>query len=137
MTFFCTNCWREVPQATTVCPHCGDDIAARQARADYTDKLIAALHHPEPTTPVRAAWILGQRRERNAVEPLCALVRESNDPFIVESAVSALGLIGDVRAKETMQWAKQHPNRRVAEAACESLLRLSSCDSIASQLNET
>jgi hypothetical protein len=127
---YCTNCWREVQQTATVCAHCGDDIAGRQARSDYTDKLIAALHHPEPTTPIRAAWILGQQREHRAVEPLCRLVRESSDAFIVESAVEALGRIGDVRAKETLRWAMQHSTLRVADKARESLGRLISSEHI-------
>lgn len=124
MTFFCTNCWREVPEAATLCPHCGDDMAARQARGDYTDKLIAALHHPEPTTPIRAAWILGERREHRAVEPLCRLVRESSDAFIVESAVEALGRIGDPRAGETLQEAAEAANPRIRAHAQASLKQL-------------
>jgi len=63
-TFYCTNCWAEVPESAATCPRCGDDIAARQTRADFVDKLIAALRHCEPMTPVRAAWILGERREQ-------------------------------------------------------------------------
>ena len=126
MTFYCTHCWRAVPESATVCPHCRDDIAARQARADYADKLIAALHHPEPTTPVRAAWILGQRRERKAVEPLCRVVRESNDTFIVESAVCALGKIGDARAMEMLQWAAEHAHPRIRGQGQDSLKQVSS-----------
>lgn len=125
MTFYCTHCWREVAQAATVCPHCGDDIAARQTRTDYADKLIAALHHPEPTTPIRAAWILGQRRERKAVERLCALVRESHDPFIAASAASALGAIGDPAALETLQWAAISSQPRLRAAARDALTKVS------------
>lgn len=117
MTFYCTHCWREVPQAATVCPHCSDDIAARQARADYADKLIAALHHPEPTTPIRAAWILGQRRERKAVEPLCALARETRDAFILAAALEALGEIGDPSAAHILEWAAEHAHPRVRRSA--------------------
>lgn len=124
MTFYCTNCWGEVPEAATLCPHCGDDMAARQARADYADKLIAALHHPEATTPIRAAWILGQRREHHAVESLCRLVRESSDPFIVESAVEALGRIGDPRAGETLREAAEAAHPRIRTRAQASLKQL-------------
>jgi HEAT repeat protein len=124
MTFYCTHCWREVPPTATVCPHCGDDIAARQARADYADKLIAALRHPESATPIRAAWILGQRRERKAVEPLCRLVRETNDPFIAASAVNALGAIGDARARETLQQAANCTQARLRGAARAALKKI-------------
>jgi len=125
MTFYCTHCWHEVPESATACPHCGDDIAARQTHTDYTDKLIAALHHPEPTTPIRAAWILGQRRERMAIEPLAKLIRESPDAFIVESAVEALGNIGDQQALEILQWASQHPSPLVRNKALVALGQLS------------
>ena len=121
MTFYCTQCWAEVPASATRCPRCGDDIVARQARSDYTEKLIAALRHPEPTTPVRAAWILGERRERAAVEPLCRLVRDSSDAFLVESAVEALGKIGDARAAATLEWARRHPSPRVRRRAEQAL----------------
>jgi len=115
---YCTHCWTEVPEQATVCPRCGDDIAARQASADFVEKLIAALHHPEPTTPIRAAWILGQRREREAVEPLIQLARTCPDPFLVESAVEALGKIGDPRALGTLHFiVQQHPNLRVRRMA--------------------
>lgn len=121
MTFYCTNCWAEVAESAVVCPRCGDDLIARQARADYVEKLIAALHHPEPSTPVRAAWILGERRERAAVEPLCRLVRESPDAFQVESAVEALGKIGDPRAAAALDTATRHPSRRVRLTAHRAL----------------
>jgi HEAT repeat protein len=86
---------------------------------------MAALHHPEPTTPVRAAWILGQLRERKAVEPLCRLVREANDAFVVQSAVEALGKIGEAEALETLQWATQHPSPPVRGKAMWALEQLS------------
>ncbi len=117
MRFYCTNCWAEAPETAAVCPRCGDDIAARQARADFVDKLIAALRHPEPTTPIRAAWILGQRRERRAVPALIQLARESADPFIIEAAIAALARSDDERAQETVRRAATHPSPRVRRAA--------------------
>lgn len=121
MTFYCTNCWAEVAESAVVCPRCGDDIIARQARSDYVAKLIAALRHPEPTVPVRAAWILGERRERAAVEPLGRLIRESPDAFLVESAVEALGKIGDPRGVSALHAATRHPSLRVRLAAQRAL----------------
>jgi HEAT repeat protein len=125
MTFFCPNCWRDVPETAVVCPHCGHNIAAQLARADYADKLIAALHHPEPTTPVRAAWILGERRERKAVGELCRLVLQSGDAFIIESAIEALGKIGDRQALRTVRVAANHPSPLVRAKARRALSQLS------------
>ena len=42
-TFYCPNCWAEVPESATICPHCHTNISERISEADYTDKLIAAL----------------------------------------------------------------------------------------------
>ncbi len=128
MTFYCTSCWAEVGESATICPKCGDDIAARQARANYVEKLIAALEHPEPTTPIRAAWILSERRERTAVEPLCRLVRDSADAFIVEAAVEALGKIGDRRALAVLESATQHPSPRVRQKAAQALAAVASAN---------
>jgi HEAT repeat protein len=124
MTFYCSNCWAEVPVSAAICPRCGDDIPGRRARADYVGKLVAALRHPEPTTPIRAAWILGERREHLAVEALIALVRESGDAYVIEAAVEALGKIGDGRAWNALQSASAHPNPRVRSQALQALQQL-------------
>lgn len=63
-----TTCRAEVVESDAICPEYGDDITARQERADKVEKLIAASCHAEPATPVRAAWIQGEHRERTAVE---------------------------------------------------------------------
>jgi HEAT repeat protein len=124
MTFFCTRCWGEIPEAAVRCPHCGDDIAARQSGSDFVDKLLAALHHPEPTTPIRAAWILGRRREPRAVPALAGLAAASPDPFIAEAAVAALGQIGGDEARAAVRSACHHASPRVRRVAREALLQL-------------
>jgi HEAT repeat protein len=124
MTFFCTNCWAKVPESAKICPYCGDNIQARRANADYADKLLSALRHPEPTTPIRAAWVFGELRERKAVEPLIRLVHDSQDHFIVEAAVEALGKIGDERGRETIVSALSHPSPRVRRNAEAAITRL-------------
>ena len=118
---FCTQCWSEAPKGAAVCPHCGDDIVARANRPDYTQKLIAALEHAEPTVAVRAAWILGERRESKAVVGLCRLVRESTDVLVVESALESLAKIGDRRAAMTVRWAVNHVNPLIRSAAARAV----------------
>jgi len=124
MTFYCTNCWAEVRESATICPRCGDDIATRQARADYVDKLIAALHHPIPETAVRAACILGERRERKAVPALMQTVCESENLFLVDAAVEALGKIGDPQALETLHEAARHASARLRRTVGQALQQL-------------
>lgn len=115
--YFCTQCWLEVAETATVCPHCGDDMAARRTGTDYVDKLITALRCPEPTTPIRAAWILGKRHEQRAVGVLREIARQTVDAFIVEAAIEALGKIGGPAARETLCQAAHHRSVRVRRMA--------------------
>jgi len=117
MIFYCPACWREVPELIHVCPYCKVDVKRLTLEQDYAQKLIAALDHPEPTTPVRVAWILGVRKETRAIPRLARLVRESDDPYIVEAAVEALGRIGDPTGLEAIRFATQHGAARVREKA--------------------
>jgi HEAT repeat protein len=83
----------------------------------YEEKLIRALHHPEPTVPVRAATILGELRSRSAVEPLIEVAVSSSDAYIQEAAVAALGRIGDSRALSSLARLSRDGSLRVRIAA--------------------
>lgn len=96
MTYFCPACWKEITKAD-VCPYCNADLREFSDET-FDQKLIRALHHREPSTPVRAATILGERRCKAAVEPLIQVAVSSADPYIKEAAVVALGRIGDSKA---------------------------------------
>jgi MFS family permease len=121
MIFYCPACWREVPESIRVCPHCTVDVERLTLEQDYVQKLIAALDHPEPTTPARVAWILGLRGEACAVPHLARIARESDDPYIVEAAVEALGRIGDPAGLEALRFASQHGGVRVREKAAHAI----------------
>jgi HEAT repeat protein len=125
-TFFCPNCWAEVSERATTCLHCHENISERISQADYVDKLMAALRHREPTTPVRAAWILGERREQKAVPALAKIAKRSTDAFLVESAVEALGKIGGKAATAAVRSAAHHSSLRVRVKAREVLKELAS-----------
>ena len=75
MTFFCPGCWKIIPADVKTCPFCGCDLAAAAARS-YPEKLIGALHHPEPETRLRAAEILRDQGYCPAIGPLLARARE-------------------------------------------------------------
>lgn len=94
-TFYCTNCWAENRLGDKVCWSCG---APLDDEVSYKEKLIKALSHPEPQTPVRAAWLLGELEAREAVPQLIRAVQASADPYLQEAAVEALGKIGDLGA---------------------------------------
>jgi HEAT repeat protein len=113
-----------VDNSAKICPMCGDDIHAQQAQPDYIDKHIAALRDPESATQVRAAWVLGERHERKAVATLIALVRQSDDAYVIETAVEALGKIGDWSVWDTLQAASAHANSRIQHKALQAIQRL-------------
>jgi len=122
MISYCPACWHEVPERIQVCPYCKADVERLTLERDYVNKLIAALDHPEPTTPVRAAWILGIRKETLAISHLARLTRESEDPYIVEAAVEALGKIGDPTGLEAIRFAARHGAVRVRVKAQQALV---------------
>ena len=99
VTFYCPRCWAENRGDDKLCRQCG---AMLVEDTDFISKLITALHHPEPQTPLRAAQILGELREHRAVEPLSWLLLHAEDGYQRAAAAQALGEIGDERAIEPL-----------------------------------
>jgi HEAT repeat protein len=122
MRWYCPGCWRDFGEDLARCPHCGLDIRAFWDSKDYVDKLILALNHPEPTTPVRASELLGRVRAARAVDPLISLVRASGDVFVVRAAVEALGRIGTPAAHTFLRTLSTHPVQIVQEVAQAALI---------------
>jgi HEAT repeat protein len=85
------------------------------------DKLVAALRHPDPTTPLRAPGVLGELRAREAVPTLMELAGSSPDPLLREAAVQALGRIGDPRSTHLLQRLAQSESVLVQRAATRAL----------------
>ncbi len=94
MTYYCSNCWNEITKGIEVCPHCGTNQSALEQES-FIQKLIRALKHPEPSTPVRAAEILGELKAREALPYLTELIKTSTDPFLVKAAASSIKEIED------------------------------------------
>lgn len=59
--FFCPGCWSDFGEDVSPCPHCGLDIRMFRESKDWIGKLILALEHSEPRTPIRAAWLWVRR----------------------------------------------------------------------------
>ncbi len=116
LTFYCPNCWQTFRRDVDRCPACGFDIRRCWDSRQYVDKLIAVLRHTEQETVIRAAWILGQRREVRAVDALAALGRTTQDVYIATAGVRALGEIGTPRALEFLATIRDHPAQMVREA---------------------
>lgn len=89
MIYYCSNCWSEISKDTVKCPHCETDQSALEQES-FIQKLIRALKHPEPSTPLRTAETLGELKVKEALPYLIELTKASNDPFLVKAAVSSI-----------------------------------------------
>jgi hypothetical protein len=101
-TYYCTICWAEIDPTERVCPHCGADQELL-GQESFTNKLIRALHHPEPETRIRAAFILGKIGASEAIPELRMLLTPTGDPYLAAEAASALGEIGNDEAIRILQ----------------------------------
>lgn len=110
------------PSSTSGKPRQGAESPSEGS--DYASKLISALDHPEPETPVRSAWILGELHETRAVGALLGLLEKSRDPYILAGAAEALGKIGDARATGVLAKALASSFLPVRLKAVEALGRL-------------
>ncbi len=114
--FFCPGCWRDFNEDISPCPYCGLDIRAFWDSRDYIEKLILALDHPEPRTPIRAAWLLGKLGERRAVQPLIELFKRTKDVYIAQAVVKALCKIDDTVARQFLNTLTTHPAKIIRDA---------------------
>lgn len=78
ITRYCPHCWRETAWEAAQCAACGQPL---DDGATFPEKLLGAIHHPEPTRACLAVEILGQLREPRAVEPLLELPTSFAHPF--------------------------------------------------------
>ncbi len=118
MRFYCPNCWHDFARDTGRCPHCGQVSEEWWQTKDYVEKLIVALNHPEPQTPIRAAGILGSLGDSRAVDPLMALIQSTDDVYIARAAVRALGRFDAPRVRRFLRLVREnHPAGMVREAA--------------------
>ena len=99
VTFYCPGCWQDFDEDPVRCPNCGLVIHDFWNSKDYLEKLIVALRHPESTTPIRAAWVLGKIRDPRAVTALIDIVKGTDDLYLAKEAVKALGAIDTLQAR--------------------------------------
>jgi len=112
MTVYCPYCWLEIDQGATLCPRCGANLA--DDHRDYIDKLISALHHPEPFTQRRAAYVLGLLANPRSVKALATLLTEDEaDPYVRAQAAEALGAVSTEQARSALEQAAKDQSQSV------------------------
>jgi len=119
LTLFCADCWADNPAGAERCRRCGAVLALQRA-ADYVEKLIRALDHPESATPVRSTTILGKIGDPRAIGPSSRLALDAPDPYIAEAAVLVLGNFESERVTVLLRMVQRRgaaPARRAAGAA--------------------
>jgi HEAT repeat protein len=86
------------------------------------EKLIDDLYNPEPKARIKAAWLLGVKKEAGAVEPLVKAMDENrDDPYFLATAAAALGLIGEIRALDKIIELLKSSYKVVRAAAAEAI----------------
>ena len=115
--FYCPGCWKDFGENLNPCPHCGLDIREFWNSKDWIEKLILALHHPEPSTPVRAAWLVGRIGDQRAIGALIRLIEETDDIYIARAAVKALGEIGGPEAVQFLRSLTGHAVQMIRDEA--------------------
>jgi len=135
MKFFCTRCWQEIGETIACCPHCGAN-QEQLGQESFVRKLIRALHHPEPETPVRAAYVLGELNAREAVPELKQVIGNSKDPFLRAAAIRALGKIGGVTSSELSAALSSSETSVFERAALKEVLVMMSSKSAPSKPDE-
>jgi len=93
------NCWKAIKNGEMVCPHCHAD-QEKLTQETYVRRLMRALHHIEPETPIRAAFVPGELKPQIAVPELIRLLHRSADPCIAAACAQALGTIGGTGSRE-------------------------------------
>jgi HEAT repeat protein len=116
ITYFCPNCWGEVPEGAAVCPHCRADLSKTQALS-IEEKYILALHHPIAENRLIAAEMLGALGSRKALPEFERLLDEEQDYYILREVVLALTRISDPHARELLVAAANHPIPLVSRLA--------------------
>jgi predicted amidophosphoribosyltransferase len=113
MRFFCPGCWKDFAFAIEACPQCGINVSNFWDRKDLVEKLIHSLQHPEPSTPVRAAWLLGRIKDPRAVGALIKIIQKTRDFYLSREAVRALKQFATEEAQQFVDSLRNHPVRMI------------------------
>jgi len=125
LIFYCPKCWSRVKEGEKVCHECKAEVEPFN-HLSYFEKLVNALNHSERTTRIRAAYILGELKDKRTVKPLAKAIsrtRGIRDIFFEEAVVVALGKINVEEALPILIDLLDHPSFLIRADALHSLSR--------------
>lgn len=122
--FYCPQRWHDFPTDVPICPFCQLDIRAFWESKDWVDKLAIALGHPDRSTALRAAWLLGKIKAPRSVPILAEAVQATSDLYLAREIVRALAEIDGREAREVLRQLLQHPAQMVRDEAALALWQL-------------
>lgn len=111
----------------------GDDIEVynacvaelqRRGTAPIGDRALELLADARPEARALGADVLAHYAAETALAPLLALAQQETDPLVLDSAVGALGQIGEETALPVVLAAAADGSYRVRSAAAKALPRL-------------
>jgi hypothetical protein len=111
-TFFCPQCWKEIPESALECPHCCYDLSGYE-RLSYEEKLILALRHPLPENQLMAVRLLGDLRSVRAVDCFQKMLAIETEFYLVREVVRSLRRIGTAEAAAAVMGLRGHPSHLV------------------------
>jgi len=115
--FYCPQCWHDFPRDVPTCPICHLDIRAFWQSKDWVDKLVIALGHPEHSTALRAAWLLGKVKDSRSVRALGETAQATGDVYLAREAVRALAEIDGPEARKELRKLVRHRAKMVRDEA--------------------
>jgi hypothetical protein len=119
-TFFCPECWKELPESVLECPHCRYDLSSYE-RLAYEEKLVLALRHPLRENRMMAIQLLGELKSQAALALFESMLKTEEDFYVVREVIYSLTKIGTERSKQIVQALLGHPSRLVRIVAEEVL----------------
>jgi len=126
LVFFCPRCWSRVRENERICPECKAEIIPLDQRS-YFEKLVGALHHPEATTKMRAAYILGEIGDKRAIKSLVDVIDqawETESLFFLQEIAIALGKINGDEVVPALVHLLGHPSFLIRDATLKSLSKV-------------
>jgi hypothetical protein len=102
-------------------------LGYREEAAEY---LLESLFSPSPTVVLFSITMLAQIGIVRAVEPLIQVCSSNPRPIIYETAIEALGRLGDERAVPLLLLSSKNSNKNIRLSALKGLGRLGACGGI-------